>query len=181
LWNEEFFQWRKNYILECLSLHTADGIALDFIRTGRPASQGQMPADELVEKFLFNLRLEMPSYISLMNISHTVYNSPNSQGVNFLNWYNKNLIDYLCIYNYSNQFPFRDVENLPKDRLWVLTSNYSIVNNVAVKKSYKEYDSHVRSIQQSVKPLYFGSYLARQAGSDTLAVFKHLPLNHERR
>lgn len=181
LWNEEFFQWRKNYILECLSLHAADGVALDYIRTGRPASQGQIPADEIVEKFLLHLRLEMPAHLSLMNISHTVYNNPNSQGVNFLNWYNKNLIDYLCVYNYSNQFPFKDIENLPKNRLWVLTSNYSLINNVAVKKGYREYENQVRSIQQSVKPLYFGSYLARQAQTESLAVFKHLPLNHERR
>lgn len=180
-WNEAFREWRIAYIKELLSYTGCDAIALDYIRTGQPALPEQIPSDQLVLEFLERLKTEIPSHISILNVSHTVYAKPNSQGVKYLEWYEKGILDSICIYNYSDQFPFRDIEHLPASALWVLRSSYDLVGGVAVSKPALEVEHSARNINRKFGLAGYGLFTANMFSPEQGKVFSHLHLQEKRR
>jgi len=175
-WNADFYRWRLDYLTEIVQQIQCDGIALDYIRTGRGALPEEEKSEVLVERFLTQARSIVPSHIPLWNISHTVYNKPNSQGVNYVRWYENGLIQKILVYNYSDQFPFRDVENLPTHDLWVLNINYKLVNAVAVGKTKIEMESYTRKFLHKTKPFAYGMYNANFLNAEQADVLKQLDL-----
>jgi len=181
MWNPAFRDWRIAYLRELFDHTLCDGVVLDYIRTGKGALIDQTPSSELVADFLFRIRSEVPEHIALMNISNTFYLNPNVQGVNYLQWYQDGLIDSIGIFNYNEQFPFRDVERLPQTSLWILRSSYNLVNNVAVSKSAYEIESSARRILRRFTPAGYGLFTANMFTSEHASVFSQLPLQEKRR
>jgi uncharacterized lipoprotein YddW (UPF0748 family) len=181
LWDEDFQTWRRNYIVEALEYADCDGIAFDYIRTGRPSLTGETPSDELVENFLLSIKRRLPFHLSMINISHTVYARPNSQGVNFARWYDEGIIESVLVYNYTNQFPFNDVAFIPQKALWILNSNYTLVNGAAVSKTKVEFESMCRIMKRRFPSSGYGIYNANLLTQDHVETLSILNLQEFRR
>lgn len=181
LWNVDFFQWRLDYISELVSYTDCDGLALDYIRTGKPSSQDQLPASTLVRNFLYEVKKRIPFHLSLTNISSTVYVNPNSQGVDFLSWYNEKLVDSILVYNYSDQFPFNDVRNIPEKAMWILNSNMRIVNNTAISKTKQDFDAMCFTMRKRFDPHGYGMYNSNMLTEDHIETLSLLHLRERPR
>lgn len=180
-WNSDFRDWRKNYILEALQHTSCDAIALDYIRTGRAALQSEIPSSDLVYNFLSELRRSIPSYLQMINVSHTIYIHPNSQGVNYLKWYEHGLIGSILVYNYNEQFPFNDVMKLPQQALWILNSNFNLVNGVAVSKTSEQFENMCRRMYSLFNIAGYGIYNANMLTEEHITTLSALHLQEKRR
>lgn len=181
LWNRAFFDWRKAFILEGLQQTGCDGVALDYIRTGRGEIGAEEPASLVVRRFVEELRNDMPSHLSLMNVSNSLFVIPNREGVDCINWYKDGLLDSIVIYNYSEQFPFRDLKDIPESALWILRSSYNTQSGVVTPKSKIEVERQSREILRRFSPVGYGLFMAEMFTPQHATVFSELSLQEKRR
>lgn len=181
LWNVDFFQWRLDYISELVAYTDCDGISLDYIRTGKPPGPDQQSSASLVSSFLIEVKKRLPFHMALINISHTIYMNQNSQGVNYLSWYNDKLIDSILVYNYSDQFPFNDIRQIPEQALWILNSNFRLVNNIGISKSKQDFDNMCFTMRKRFNTHGYGIYNSNMLTEDHIQTLSTLQLRERPR
>lgn len=159
-WNADFRAWKSDVIAECVRLVDADGVALDYLRTGREAHEDEVPAAIVVSDFLRSVRSKLDGSCPIMNLNNAVYVQTLREGVDMRQWLADGLIDQMAVFEYGRPFPSARLAGLDPMKLWVITGNYEMVNGSAVPQSGLSVSKAWRQVRQSVSPYGVGLYLA---------------------
>ena len=159
-WNADFRAWKSDVIAECVRLVDADGVALDYLRTGREAQGDEASAASVLADFLRLVRGKLDGSCPLMNLNNAVYAQSKREGVEMQAWLDAGLIDQMAVFEYGRPFPAARLSGLDASRLWVITGNYTMVNGTATPQSGLDVAKAWRQVRQSVSPYGVGLYLA---------------------
>ena len=176
-WNADFRAWKSDVIAECVRLVDADGVALDYLRTGREAQGDELPAATAVSDFLRLVRGKLDGSCPLMNLNSAVYAQSKREGVEMQAWLDAGLIDQMAVFEYDRPFPAARLSGLDASRLWVITGNYTMVNGTATPQSGLDVAKAWRQVQHQVLPYGVGLYLANLMTDEQAEALRHTAHN----
>lgn len=134
VWNSAFRAWRRDYIKSCVESCDADGLALDYIRSGREQLSESITAGEAVMLMLQAIRSATPEGLPIVNTSSTSFNATRKQGVHMDDWLAAGVVDACCLTNYNTPYPLNEITPLPDEQVWLMSGNYEVVNGAVVPR-----------------------------------------------
>jgi len=172
-WLPEFRDWKSECIAECAAYVDADAIALDYLRSGRNAHDGEDAPATLMTGFIDLVRSKVDASYSLMSMNNAVYVTSPREGVDVVGWLANGLIHAACVFNYSNPYPVRHLDGLDQSRVWALSGNYDMVNGAAASRDGRMVAKDWRHIIRKVEPAGVGLYLANKLTDDQVTRLGH--------
>lgn len=168
-WLPEFREWKSDVIAECAGYVDADAVALDYLRSGRAARPGEESPGSLIAGFLALVRSKLDKSYPLVSVNNAVYAQTPREGVNIAGWLAAGLVDYACLFNYTNPYPVQYSAGLDSSRLWLMSGNYDTVNGQVVKRGGITVAKDWRQIRRQVAPAGIALYLSNQLTDDQAA------------
>ena len=159
-WHAEFRSKRLQMLVDLATACDLDGIALDYLRTGREAIGEDAPAESVLMSWLQQVRAALSPGVPLLSVHHSSYAVTPKEGVNLSAWSESGLIAGAVLFNYSLVFPAAHVVPTPTTPIWALIGNYDWTNNQAVIRSGLSVAQTWRRVQRELWPDGIGVYLA---------------------
>lgn len=179
IWDEDFVDWRIEYINDCLGYVPCDAVGLDFLRTARAALDGETEPMLRMRQVVRKIRQQIPPYHTLMSITQSdYYLSPNSQGVDPQTWYTQDWIDKICIFAYDFPFRIHQFAKIDRTDLWVLASTFN--ENPVRSKTSVELEAIYRHITL-LRPEAYGLFTANMLTDEHVKTLKSQYLKIQRR
>lgn len=123
IWNSDFVAWRAAELGECLAKVDADAVSLDFLRSGREAINGEVPADVAVRAAINAFRdvVDCP----MLNMTNSLYLTRTQplQGIDVRSWFSSGLFDEFCFFNYN--VPWPDMPWIDHSKVHALGASYN--------------------------------------------------------
>ncbi len=161
-WSGEFRNRRAQMLVDLQNVCDLDGLALDYLRTGREAIGEELPSREVLFQWMTQVRADISAGVPILSVHHSSYSSGVKEGVNLTLWGDSSLIDGAVLFDYSPIFPSGHAESLMKSSsldVWPLIGNYDWTNNQAVARSGNDVSRIWRSVQREICPNGIGVYL----------------------
>ena len=165
-WDAGFQAWRSDTVAECAAYVDADGVALDYLRTGREAMGSEAPASEVLQTFIGLVRSKVGADYPLISVNHTNYIASHAEGVKVADWLTAGTVDKAVLFNYAVRFPSTVLASLDASKVWALAGNFDIVNGQVVKRAGREVAKDWRQIMRVAKPSAVAIYNANQMTDD---------------
>lgn len=162
-WHADFRERRLKMIVDLANACDCDGVALDYLRTGREALGDEGAAAPMLQAWLGRVRAAMSPGIPLLGVHHSSYASSVREGVNLAGWSHERLIAGSVLFNYETVFPAQHALSLMSSalmRVWPLIGNYDWTDNHAVPRTGRELAGVWRRVRREVSPDGIGVYLA---------------------
>lgn len=163
-WSQEFRDRRLQCLVDLANSCDVDGIALDYLRTGREAMGGEVPAIGLLTSWLVSVRTAVSPGMSLIGVHAAPFASLNQQGIDLKAWLVNGSLDADMLFDYAETFPTASLLSLiayvGSKKLWPLIGNYSFTNNQAASLSGLSVSKNWRQVQRQLNPGAMGVYLA---------------------
>lgn len=178
-WSGEFRSRRLQMLFDLSTSCDVDGIALDYLRTGREALGDEIPAASLLTAWLTQVRVAISPGVPLFGVHHSSYASGAvREGVALASWLNASLLDASILFNYDNPFNAAHLLALahttPKP-IWALLGNYDWLNNAPAIRSGLVLAQLWRRVVRDAHPAAVGVYLANLLTDEQVAA---LPAVH---
>lgn len=158
-WSAEFRAKRLQMLVDLASACDLDGIALDYLRTGREALSDEVAAELVLTGWLREVRAAISPGVPILSVNHSSYAVAGKEGVNLSAWAGSGLIDGAVLFNYERVFPAAHVPALAAP-IWALIGNYDWTNNRAVIRPGLSVAHIWRRVQREISPDGIGVYLA---------------------
>lgn len=162
-WNEQFRAQRGQMLVDLSIACDLDGIALDYLRTGREAMGDEAQAESVLTAWLSEVRATISPGVPILSVHHSSYASGVKEGVNLVAWSDAELIDGAVLFNYSPVFPASHAAALMAAttmEVWPLIGNYDWINSAAVTRSGHAVSRTLRQVVRTLSPDGIGLYLA---------------------
>lgn len=159
-WNAEFRSKRLQMLVDLANACDLDGIALDYLRTGREAIGDEVVAESVLMDWMQQVRAAISPGVPILSVNHSSYAVTPKEGVNLSAWNGSGLIAGAVLFNYSLVFPSAHVVPTPTTPIWALIGNYDWTNNQAVIRSGLSVAQTWRRVKREICPDGMGVYLA---------------------
>lgn len=175
-WNAEFQSRRLAMLSDLVAACDIDGLALDYLRTGREALPGEIPAATVMSSWVAQVGAAVSAAVPILSVNHSSYASVVKEGVNIAEWATRKWIDGAVLFNYENPFPAAHIRGLKQTvpcPVWALFGNYDWINNHAETRSGITVSHIWRRLQREGGPDGIGVYLANLFTADQAVGSRH--------
>jgi len=169
-WNSGFREWRSDVVAEAANYVDADAVALDYIRTGRPANPDESPSADVVLDCIRQVRSKVDQSYDLLAAVGTWHGIASLQGVTIPTWVNSGLVDAVILSNYVAPVPYSEFEPIVNacdaKKIWPLTANYDMFSGSAVSRSGQTVAKDWKRLRRQGEFGGLGIYLANLLTDD---------------
>ena len=179
-WSSEFRDRRVQCLVDLANSCDFDGIALDYLRTGREAVGSAVSAIEATTTWLQAARSAIPQHVALLGVHAAPFATLIQQGITLTAWLNAGLLTTAVLFDYAPTFPSTQAQSLASavgaHRVWPLIGNYTYANNTASPVTGLALSHNWRQVSRQVNPGGLGVYLANLLTPEQVTILRHTDL-----